>query len=67
VKYETSVVNSSKDKGKPLFYESDPSDLDLITSMSIWVMSLSRPISMGNMNRKHVYIIFTTDPCDLDL
>ena len=36
VKYETSVVNSSQDnkssqhnKGKPLFYKGDPSDLDL--------------------------------------
>jgi len=30
VKYETFVVNSSQDnEGRPLFYKSDPSDLDL--------------------------------------
>ena len=81
VKYETSVINSSQDnERKPLFYKSDPSDLDLwpynpnanVGHVSIKIIqhvkNESSVINSSQDNeRKQCVHIFTSYPIDLNI
>ena len=76
VKYETSLVNSSKDNGgKPLFYKRDPSNLDLWPHNNLRTClyhdrSLCEILKLNSYqdnDQKASVHICNNNPCDLEL